>query len=116
MNIVKYKILNPVIDRNKPYYDYKINKLIIPIKQPYNYFIEAAQYNPEKGFNDYFLLLGKTKFDTNCRKCETNMYGKCKINITGEIKDYVLNQIKEKGNIDIEYIESGDYYDVFYIY
>lgn len=113
--IVKYKILNPLIDHKKPYYDIKRNQLVIPVKTNYTYFLEASQYNPEKGIDEYFILLGKTKFDDSCRQCETNMYGKCKVRVLGELKKYILEQLEDRGNLEVEYVESGEYYDVYSI-
>lgn len=107
-DIVKYEILNPVIDKTKPFFRKGI--LFIPIEEKYRYFIEAAQENAY-GEKYYFLLLSKTKFNSNCRICNTDMYGRVKIPLKGEIKDFVEN----KTTIDIEYIESGEDYDVFSI-
>lgn len=115
MPIAKYKILNPLIDHKKPYYDFKRKKFIFPVKVGYKYFLEAAQYNPDKGYNEYFILLGTDKFDDNCRTCEVDMYGKCKLNIIGELKDYIIEQSKDRGNLKIEYVESGEDFDVFSI-
>lgn len=113
MSIAKYKILNPLIDHKKPYYDFKRKKFIFPVDIGYKYFLEAAQYNPDKGYNEYFILLGTDKFDDNCRTCEVNMYGKCKLNIIGELKDYIIEQSKDRGNLKVEYVESGEDFDVF---
>ena len=115
MPIAKYKILNPLIDHKKPYYDTKRRKFIFPVKVGYKYFLEAAQYNPDKGYNEYFILLGTDKFDDNCRTCEVDMYGKCKLNIIGELKDYIIEQSEDRGNLQVEYVESGEDYDVFTI-
>lgn len=113
--IAKYKILNPLTDHKKPYYDTKRNLLIIPIRNNYKYFLEAAQYNPDKGINEYYLLLGSNKFDDSCRPCETDMYGRCKLRVIGELKEYVLDQLEDRGNLEVEYVESGDGYDVYSI-
>lgn len=113
MPIVKYKILNPLVNHKKPYYDYKRNKFIFQVKSNYKYFLEAAQFNPEKGYNEYYILIGTEKFDDSCRTCEVDMYGKCKLNVIGELKDYIIDQTKDRGNINVEYVESCDGYDVF---
>lgn len=113
MAIVKYRILNPITDHKKPYYDYKRKQFIFPVQTKYNYFLEAVQFNPTTNDNDYFILVGKDKFDYNCRSCETDMYGKCKIRVIGALRDYILDQLEDRGNLKVEYIESGENYDVF---
>lgn len=115
MTIVKYKILNPITNHKKPYYDYKRKQFIFPVKTKYKYFLEAAQFDPVINDNNYFILLGETKFDDNCRTCETDMYGKCKVRVIGALKDYILDQLEDRGNLKVEYVESGEGYDVFSI-
>ena len=39
MTIIKYKILNPITDHKKPYYDYKRKQFIFPVKAKYKYFL-----------------------------------------------------------------------------
>ena len=114
MSIVKYEILNPTINNKKPFLDKK-GLLFFPIKEAYRYYIECALTNENNGGREYYLLLSKIKFDDNCRLCKTDQYGRCQIKIKGEIKDYILNEIQYRGNINIEYVESADNYDVFSI-
>lgn len=113
MSISKYQILNPLTDRKKPYYDNVRNQLVIPVKRKYKYYIEAAQYNYITTSKDYFILLGVEKFDDNCKRCEVDGYGKCRISIKGEIKEYIIDTIKDLGNITVEYQETDGLYDVF---
>lgn len=115
MTITKYNVLNPKSDRKKPYYDISKDIFYFPVKTKYRYFVEASQFNLEKNVTEYFLLLGTTKFDENCRLCEVDGYGKCKIKLKGEIKDYVKSECTERGNIECNYIETEDNYDVFRI-
>lgn len=112
-DIVKYNILNPISNNKKPFY--KNNFLYIPSIGKYNYFLEASLQN-EYGGVDYYLLFGKTKFNEHCRKCITDNYGRVKINIKGSIKDYVKEECERYGNINVDYVESADDYDVFTIY
>ena len=42
-------------------------------------------------------------------------YGRCKIKLRGDIKDYVEYLCKTTGNVELEYIESSEEYDVFSI-
>lgn len=111
-DILKYKVLNPISDKTRPYLQKGI--LYIPIDEPYRYFVEAAQDNVYGGI-DYFLLLGKTKFSPHCRLCQYDMYHRVKVRLKGEIKEYVEDICREEGNINFEYVESAEDYDVFSI-
>lgn len=109
--INNYEILNPVTNNKEPYIN-KRGELVIPnIKRNYNYYIECAR-NTNYG-RDYFILVGKDKFDRNCRKCNVDIYGRLKIRIKGEFKDYIECEIKYRGNVNYEYIESEQLYDIF---
>ena len=113
--IAKYNIINPISNRKKPYYDFKLNYFIFPVKRKYKYFVEAANYDSQRGITQYYLILSDIAFDDNCRVCETNMYNKCKVKLLGEIKDYVINECKDRGNIIVDYVETIDNADVFRI-
>lgn len=111
-DIIKYNILNPVTDKKKPFI--RDGVLYFPIKERYNYFVECYTDNIVGGSN-YYILLGKEKFNPNCRKCQMDGYGRCKIKLKGDIKDYVEYLCKTTGNVELEYIESSEEYDVFSI-
>lgn len=111
--LVKYNLLNTAIDKSKPRYDFKHKVLILPLKYPYRYFIEASLTNNNS--IEYYILLSKDKFDNNCKLCKTNQYGQVQINIKGEMLNYVVNEINNRGSIDTYYVESGDNYDCFRI-
>lgn len=113
MNVVKYNIINPLSNKKLPYYDFKTDNFIFPLKGNYKWFVEAANFNKEKGYNEYYILLGKDKFDDNCRRCEVTQYGKCKVKLLGEIREYVISECINRGNITVYYIETCDNYDVF---
>lgn len=113
--IPKYNIINPISNTKKPYYDFKFNYFIFPVDRKYKYFVEAANFNQTKGYMEYFIILDEKPFDENCRKCEVNMYGKCKVKLLGEIKDYVRNECRERGNIEVSYVETINSADVFSI-
>ncbi len=86
---------------------------IVPnIGKRYKYFIEVKQYNPNVFQYEYFLLLSTDKFDNNCRTCRIDDYGRLKVKVKGEFAD-VLNDIK--GNIDFNYKESTDTFDVWQV-
>lgn len=113
MAILKYEILNPAKSNKKAFYDNKKNLLYIPIKNNYRYYVECALTNEYNGSREYYILLGKAKFDDNCRLCNTDQYGRCRIKLNGELKEYIIEESKNRGNVDVEYVESDEHYDVF---
>lgn len=115
MTIVKYNVIDPAIDKHKPYYDVKKKLFIFPVKQRYSYFVQAYQINSVTNIKEYLLLLGKEKFDESCRRCQVNQYGKCNMRITDEFLEYVKGECAERGNIEIEYLESENNYDVYIV-
>ncbi|AXH74525.1 MAG: hypothetical protein KNU04_gp55 [crAssphage sp. isolate ctbg_1] len=111
-DIVKYEIINPIADKSKPYY--RSGTLYIPIETKYKYFLETRVLD-ENGYTQYYFLFGKEKFNKHCRKCQSDSYGKIKLRPKGEIKEYIHDTCKSDGNIELEYIESTDTYDVFMV-
>lgn len=105
MSILNYEILNPKTDNKRPFLlrnglfcfhtDYKNIK----------YYLECARI--ENYERKYYLLVGETKFDKNCRLCSVDDYGRCKIKIKGELKNYIESEIKERGNINVEEINNN---------
>lgn len=115
MAIIKFEVLNPVKDTKKPFYD-KVKKILfVPITKSYRYFVEVSRFNPNSGGKDYYILLGETKFDINCRLCTTDNYGRCQIKVRGELRDYVVNETDERGNITVEYQETDGNYDIYLV-
>lgn len=116
MSIYNYEILNPVISPKRPFYDIKRKLLFFPANgSNYRYYIEVARNNKDTFAREYYVLLSNRKFDDNCRICRVDNYGRCQINLRGEIKDYVIQETKRRGNIEIEYVESERDYGVFAI-
>lgn len=113
MSIVKYEILNPT-NKRKPFLNQK-GFFLFPVKKAYKYYIECATTNEFDGNKEYFLLLGTERFDENCRICKTDSYGRCNIKVQGEIKSYIINEIQNKGCVNVEHIETNDDYDIFSI-
>lgn len=113
-DLVSFEILNPISDKNKPYFDNKNNIFVIPLKIGYTYYVETKLIE-ENGITNYYLLLGFTKFNNNARRCNVDNYGRCKIRIGGEFKDFVINECKERGNINVTYIESKEDYDIYLV-
>lgn len=111
MSVFKYEILNPIVDKKKPFLDRRGFFVIPNLKIDYKYYLECANYNQALGYKEYYILLSKEKFDENCRSCKMDNYGRIKIPVKGELKDF----IKDNSVIDIEYVESENNYDVFKI-
>lgn len=114
MGIYNYEILNPVISSKKPFYDIKRKLLFFPVNRSnYHYYVEVARNNKDTFAREYYVLLSNRKFDDNCRVCHVDNYGRCQINLRGELKDYVIQETKYRGNIEVEYVESERDYDIF---
>lgn len=112
--IHKYNVLNPVTNPKLPFFDERKGIFYVPLKTIYRYYVEATVPSTE-GYNHYYLLLGKTKYDTNCRLCHTDAYGRVQVKIKGEIRDFVIKESLERGNVQVTYIESTLDYDVYEI-
>ena len=112
MSIVKYEVLNPVINNKNPFLD-KRGIFCIPLCKKYRYYVECAVTNAETGGREYYFLLSEKAFDSNCRLCIVDNYGRVKIKVRGEMKEYIVSETSWRGNITVEYIESTEDYDVF---
>lgn len=115
MEIVKYDIIDKIVDKTKPFFDKKRGFFVFRIDdKEYNYFLQAKQSN-KYGDYDYFILLGKDKFHSSCKKCYKDDIGRYKIRLTKELKEYVSNTIDDTPNFELNYIESLDSCDVWQI-
>lgn len=112
MPIYKYEVLNPVINNKKPFLD-KRGFFCIPLGKRYRYYVECAVNNIDTGGREYYILLSDKQFDSNCRLCIVDNYGRVKIKVRGEMKEYIVSETNWRGNIEVNYIESTDDYDVF---
>ncbi len=112
--INNYDIINPVASTKKPYFDTKKELFIFPIKRKYRYYVECALWGNDGG-REYYILLGMEKFNPHCRLCKVDQYGKCSIKLRGEIKDFVEQETKSRGNIEFEYMESTEDFDVYVV-
>ena len=116
MSIFKYEVLNPVINTKSLFFDNKSGLFCFPLKGiKYKYYVECAVTNQHTGGREYYILLSNKKFDSNCRLCHIDNYGRCQIKVRGEMKEYIISETSWRGNIEVEYIESSDDYDVFAI-
>ena len=113
--IYKYEVINPVVNHKSPFFDNKRGLFCFPVINKYRYYIECAVNNTNTGNRDYYILLSRIKFDTNCRLCDVDNYNRCKVKIIGELKEYVIKETNWRGNINVEHVETNDEYDVFKI-
>lgn len=111
--IYTYEIIAPVTNRKIPYLDSKGFFIVPNVIKLYNYYIEVKRYNPTKFCYEYFLLLGVNKFDSQCRKCRVDDYARLKAKLHGEFMDYTSSIMTARGNINMEYVESVNEYDVW---
>lgn len=113
--IYNYEILNKVLNKKNPWFDPNKNIIYIPNpKIKYKYYLECA-LNIKNCGRQYFILFSTNKFNSNCKNCNIDGYGRLKISIKGEILNIIKNEISSIKNIDIEYQESTEFYDVFCI-
>ena len=115
MGLFKYDILNPVKNNKRPFFDEKKGLFYIPINAKYRYYVEAAITNQDTGGREYYILLSSIKFNEHCRLCNVDGYGRCKIKIKGEIRDYIIQETKIRGNVNVTYMETENIYDVYLI-
>lgn len=114
MSIHKYRVINHTKDPKLPFYDSNKDIFYIPLKTIYRYYVEAVVADGEGG-NNYYILLGNTKFDSSCKLCHTDNYGRVQVKLRGEIKDFVVRESLDRGNVTVTYIESDVYYDVYQV-
>lgn len=113
--IFQYEVINPKTVKTLPHYN-KRGEFIIPnIHANYKYYIEAARYNNITLNREYYFLFSKEKFDAHCRQCRVDDYGRLHLRTHGEIDTYIRNENITRGNVNVEYLESDDTYDVYII-
>lgn len=114
MCIYKYEIISKNIRKDKPYLNSK-NRLVLPKCNKYNYYIIAEQYNDIINDKEYFVILSETKIGNSFIKCKKDL-GNINIIPTGAFKDYIYNELSSRNNLEMEFIESENGYDVYHIY
>lgn len=114
--IYKYEIIKPVTDKKKPFVSNDGRFFIVPnFHTSYRWYIEVARYNTKIIDYEYFLLLSREKFDEHCRKCRLDDFCRLTVLMHDRFKEYVTNAITIKGNVDFEYVESEDNFDVWQV-
>lgn len=111
--LYKYEILNPVIDTKKPHVDTHGVFIIPKIRRNYKYFIEAISRDPNTQEKSFVLIFSLTKFCEQCKRCRVDNYGRLKVPIAGDLREYVVQECKSRGNVQVEYVESEEVYDVY---
>ena len=111
--LTEFNIINPVQSRKSPFYNKKKGLFYFPTTIGYRYYLECTKFNTEKQDTEFYILLGKTKFNENCKQWHVDNYGRCQIRPAGILKDYILEEIKERANFIMDYIESKNDYDIY---
>ena len=107
MSILNYEILNPKMDRKRPFLDKNGLFYFYTEYNKVKYYLECARINENTKQKEYYILIGENKFDKNCRICQVDNYSRCKLRPKGEIKDYIINEINERGNVDVTEIDAN---------
>lgn len=111
---LKFNIVKPKIDRHKPYYEVGRNRFFFPVHKSYMYYLEVSTTD-ENNIITYYILVGKDKFNDNCRRCEVNGLGNCRIQLHDALKDYVIKECNERGNITCTLIDENSDYDTYMV-
>lgn len=111
--ITKFNVLNPITDKRSPFYNQKKGLFYFHTKTNYKYYLECSSINEKNNDIEFYILLSTEKFDINCKQCHVDNYGRCQIKPAGKVKEYILDQVKERGNFIMEYMESEDNYDIY---
>lgn len=104
--IPQFNTLNPVVRRNKPFFDEKTSTFYCHVFNNYKWYLEASKDKPN-GDSEYYILLGKTQFDINCRRCNVDQYGRLQFKPLGELLDYIKRETKERGNINVTFCDNS---------
>lgn len=113
MSVYSYTVLTTTTDSKKPFFDEKKGIFYMPTKKKYRYFLECGNFNKATKGTDYFILLSDVKFHENCRLCRTDDYWRCQIKVKGDIRDFIKSESADRGNVDVEYVETIENYDVY---
>ena len=82
-------------------------------KTNYKWYLECSRFNENVQDIEFYVLLSENKFDTNCKKCHVDNYGRCQFRPTGKIKDFILEECEYRGNFIFEYLETENNYDIY---
>ena len=111
--ITKYDIINPITDKRSPFYNQKKGLFYFHTKTNYKYYLECTKTNDVTFDTEFYILLGKIKFNENCKRCHVDNYGRCQIRPAGILKEYIIRECEERGNFVMDYIESRETYDIY---
>lgn len=113
MELYAFDVEAPVTNTKKPFYDKRRNFLYFRNSIKYKYYVECSQYNPETNDKEFYLLLSLEPISEHCRNLRRDCFGRYKAILHNDFKNYVMNESDTRGNIDIEYIESKEGYDIY---
>lgn len=113
MDIINFDIVSPIVNKHKPFYFNNRQSLVCRFQQRYDYYVECSRFDPDKQCYHYYLLLYKDKLNDNCRKINNDNYGRSIIMLHNDMNNYVKSECKIRGNINVEYLESTEEYDVY---
>lgn len=111
--ITKYDIINPITDKKSPFYNQKRGLFYFHTKSKYKYYLECSKINEKTKDIEFYVLLSETRFNPNCKQCHVDNYGRCQIRPSGKLKEYIISELKERGNFIMEYCETEENYDVY---
>ena len=111
--ITQYELINPVTDKNSPFYNQKKGLFYFKSKTNYKWYLECSRFNENVQDIEFYVLLSENKFDINCKKCHIDNYGRCQFRPTGKIKDFILEECEYRGNFIFEYLETENNYDFY---
>ncbi len=115
MELFDFQIVKRKTNKNLPYIDDK-ERLIIPnANKAYKYYLETVRYNPEAEDYERYILFGNKPFNENCERCTIDNYGRIKLFLSKEFKHYLVKEIANGNNIDLQYVETRDEFDVWEI-
>lgn len=102
---------------NKKYPKYNKDRHTIYTKfdKPYRFYLEVRDYNTDYNTYNYYILLGETKFDENCKSITFDDYGRSKIRCCDNIHNEIMNCLENKNTFDLIRENSNEEYDLYSI-
>jgi hypothetical protein len=116
MSILNYENINPKKDNKKPFLDKNGFLFFNANTKKTCYYLECIQKDEYTNEEKFYILVGETIFDKNCRVCKTDNYGRIKIKPCKKLKNYIDNNCDFGKNINIELSESNGLYTAFRLF
>lgn len=113
--IYNFNLIAPKTDSRKPFLN-RDGFFVIPTGSiRYKYYIEVSRYHPVYQTEEYYVLLSDTKFDEQCRKGRVDGIGRFCFRPHGDMLAGIEHSMEVLGNVEVEYIESTDEYDLWQV-